>query len=151
MSQDESQETMQARVRLAQTNDFQFTVTTDAPADWSMPMDEPPPIGDGDGPNAARLIASAVGHCLSASLLFCLQKSRAPIDEGVETTVDATIERNERGRWRIGALDVQIHLPEGADASERALERCLGMYEDFCIVTESVRNGIPVDVNVQSP
>jgi hypothetical protein len=27
-------------------------------------------------------------------------------------------------------------------------ERCLGQFEDFCVVTESVRRGIPVAVTV---
>ena len=34
----------------------------------------------------------------------------------------------------------------GADASR--FDRCKALYEDFCIVTESVRHGIPVNVHV---
>ena len=28
------------------------------------------------------------------------------------------------------------------------MERCLGQFEDFCVVTQSVRQGIPVTVEV---
>ncbi len=28
------------------------------------------------------------------------------------------------------------------------LERCMAQFEDFCVVTESTRNGIPVSVKV---
>ena len=50
-------------------------------------------------------------------------------------------------RLRIGRLDVTIQLSESA-ADVRHLDRCLAQFEDFCVVTESVRHGIPVGVRV---
>ena len=42
---------------------------------------------------------------------------------------------------------MEIRLGLRAD-SLRLLERALAQYEDFCIVTQSVRAGIPVGVRV---
>ncbi len=110
-------------------------------------MDEPAPLGKGEHPNAGLLLAAAVGNCLCASLTFCLQKARAEV-KGVSADVYALLERDERGRLRIKSIRVQLH-PELNDP--RKLERCREIFEDFCIVTQSVREGIPVQVEVETP
>lgn len=143
-------EAMQARVTLRQIDAYRFEVRPDRPEGWAVEADEPPPLGRDAGPNAARLLAAAVGHCLSASLFFCLQKARVAV-EAIETDVTATIRRNERGRWRVAALDVRVHACGVPPEQAEALERCVGIFEDYCIVTASVRQGIPVSVQVQSP
>jgi len=111
-------------------------------------VDELPPLGEGKGPNPARLLAAAVGSCLSASLLFCLRKSRIEVAQ-LRTTVDGTIERDERGRLRISGLRVRLAPDVTAEQRER-MGRCLDLFQDFCIVTESVREGIAVDVEVKT-
>ena len=118
--------------------DFKVEFGDGLPA-WQL--DEPAPLGRGEEPNASRVLAAAVGHCLSASLLFCLQKSHLPT-HGIGATVTGTFARNERGRLRIGGLEVRITLPAGETG------RCLDLFEDYCVVTESVRQGIPVQLTV---
>jgi uncharacterized OsmC-like protein len=109
-------------------------------------MDEPPPLGGGAGPNPARVLAAAVGGCMSASLRFCLDKARIPV-HGMRTTVEATLKRNEQGRLRVAGLRVRI-APDVAAEDRDRLQRCLAIFEDFCIVGQSVRQGIPIDVAV---
>ena len=110
-------------------------------------VDEPAPLGGSAGPNPTRMLATAVGHCLSSSLLFCLQKARV---EGaqISTHVEGSLYRNERGRWRIAGLDVRLNVGDVADKDRARLERCLGLFEDFCVLTESVRGGLPVNLEV---
>jgi uncharacterized OsmC-like protein len=110
-------------------------------------VDEPVPLGEGRGPNASAMLATAVGHCLSASLLYCLRRAR--VDVGAcRTRARAEIGRNERRRLRVTGLDVTLHVGIGSGARARA-ERCLELFEDFCVVTESVRQGVPVVVHVE--
>lgn len=111
-------------------------------------VDEPPPLGSTEGPNPARLLGAAVGSCLGASLLFCLRRSHIDVQQ-LRTTVEGTLVRNEQGRLRIGELKVRLAPQVVAEQRER-MGRCLDLYEDFCIVTESVRHGIAVDVEVQA-
>ncbi len=109
-------------------------------------MDEPEPLGRGEGPNAARVLGAAIGNCLGASLLFCLQRAKVEVN-GLHVQVDGTLERNERGRFRIATVRVRL-LPGIAAGDRERIERCLGIFEDYCIVTQSVRRGIDVHVEV---
>ena len=132
---------------LEQEEGFDFRVKFDWPDNPDLLLDEPEPLGHRHGPNAARLVAAAVGNCLSASLLFCL-KTKFKQDPGpLRASVTGRLARNERGRIRIGGLAVRIELAESADALQH-LERCMEQFEDFCVVTESIRHGVPVDVEV---
>jgi hypothetical protein len=48
----------------------------------------------------------------------------------------------------VGKVDVTLHT--NLPANHPALASCLGTFEDFCIVTQSVRQGIEVAVRVQN-
>jgi organic hydroperoxide reductase OsmC/OhrA len=124
-----------------------FKVHWDLPDAPDLLLDEPPELGgSGEGPNAARMAVAAVANCLGASLKFCLDKSRVQVDT-YRVRAHGRIERNERGRLRLKSIRVEplVTIPEG---ERKKLDRCMGMFEDFCIVTESVRRGMPVDLQV---
>ncbi|MGD2201604.1 MAG: OsmC family protein [Candidatus Bathyarchaeota archaeon] len=112
----------------------------------SLLMDEPEPVGSGSGPNASHILAAAIGNCLSASLLFCLQKSKVEV-EGIKAVVRGIHARNSMGRWRVKELEVELFL-KVAEEDRYKLERCAGIFEDFCIVSQSVRQGIPIKVRI---
>lgn len=128
-------------------DNYAFTVEFAEGEGAPLVVDELPPLGEANGPNPARLLAAAVGSCLSASLLFCLRKSRIELAQ-LRTTVEGTIVRNARGRLRIGGLRVRLAPGLSGDQGER-IGRCLDLFQDFCIVTESVREGISVEVAVE--
>ena len=134
-------------VRLTQDHDYQFRVTFDSPEMASLVVDEPAPLGTNEGPNAARLVAAAVANCLSASLLFAVRKFKE--DPGtLAADAVARIARNEQGRFRIAGIDVAIRL--GTESAHIGhLDRSLAQFEDFCMVTQSIRQGIPVHVEVK--
>ncbi len=125
---------------------YQFSVDFGGDAPPGLAVDELPPLGAGEGPNPVRMLGVAVGHCLSASLLFCLRKYRIEVGE-MRSRVDGTLVRNERGRLRVGRLKVTLDPVLSPEDGERA-ERCLQSFEDYCIVTESVRHGLAVEVQV---
>lgn len=107
--------------------------------------DEPEPLGANTGPNPSRLLAAAAANCLAASLCFAIRKFKE--DPGKVTAVVEGHLARQNGRWRIDHLDVQLQLGQAA-ADIPHLERALSQFEDFCIVTQSVRQGFPVRVRV---
>ncbi len=109
-------------------------------------VDEHPPIGAGRGPNPARMLATAVGHCLASSFLFCVRKARVEV-KAFAVRVEGTMVRNERGRLRIGEIKVRL-APQVRSEDRERIARCLDLFEDFCIVTQSVRQGLDVQVEV---
>ena len=127
--------------------DYKFRVNFHNVKEGEIMMDEPEPLGGGDHPNAGKLLAAAVGNCLAASLLFCLRKSRIEA-RGMKAEARVRIVRNERGRLRIGKITVEIDPGLAEEDRERAA-RCVTLFEDFCVVTQSVRTGIDVKVAVE--
>lgn len=131
---------------LEQLDGFEFKVGFDkAWEGWHT--DEPPPLGKDAGPNPARVLAVAIANCLAASLVFCLSKKGEKVS-GVNAKVRLEVVRNEQKRLRVGKVDVTLRVPVERDSP--ALLQCLDTFEDFCIVTQSVRGGIDVKVNVEA-
>lgn len=125
---------------------FQFDTEFDGEKMPNLMFDEPAPLGEDEGPNAARVLGAAIGNCLSASLLHCLRRARIDV-EGIRTEVRGRVARNDEGRLRIAGISARILTEIPAGQHER-VPRCLDLFEDFCIVSGSVRQGIPIDVEV---
>ncbi len=131
------------RVRVELMEGYQFKVTfrDELPSLW---MDEPEPVGDGEFPNAGLILAASVGNCLAASLTYCLRKARAEV-RAMRADVVTKLERNDRGRLRITSMSVVLNYKLD---DPKKLERCREIFEDFCIVSQSVKQGIPVKVEL---
>jgi organic hydroperoxide reductase OsmC/OhrA len=126
---------------------YRFAVDFDQEWVPVLQVDEPPPLGTGEGPNAKLLLAAAVGSCMSSSLLFCLKRARIEVGE-MRTEVRGRLVRNERGRLRVGELRVILQPALSPEDAARSA-RCQELFEDFCVVGESIREGIPLTVEVQ--
>ena len=133
-------------IHLEQREGFQINVAFD----WKRPpdllMDEGPPLGEQAGPNASRLLAAAAANCLSASLLFCIFKEEPP-DHCLRTEATCIMVRNEKKRVRVGGLEIKLIVGEAITQSPR-FARCKGLFEDFCVVSASIRQGIPMQVTI---
>lgn len=127
---------------------YEFKVKFDWDNVEDVLMDEPLPLGGKAGPNASRMLAAATANCLSASLLFCVSKEEtAP--HSLKATAICKMVRNEKKRLRVGGMEVRLTVSGELEQSVR-MQRCFCLFEDFCVVTASVREGIPVAVTVDN-
>lgn len=136
-----------AVTRLKLLHGYKFKAEFDMEGMPDLVLDELKPLGENSGPNPTRLLSAAIGHCLSSSLLYCLERSRAAV-KNIETMINTNVERNEEGRLRVKSLEVQIHVDVG-EKDRKKLSRCLEIFENYCTVTQAVRKGIEVVVNIR--
>lgn len=147
MTTEEKVQETKFEIELELIEKMQFNVKFDLPEATDLLMDEPPVFGgDGLGPNASRAIAAGISNCLSASLAFCLRKTKSDL-KGMKAVTTGIISRDE-GVLRLQKVDVKIYPKFGSKDDLNKLERCKALFEKYCIVTESIRKGMPVTVDV---
>jgi uncharacterized OsmC-like protein len=133
--------------KLGLLDGYKFRAEFDVEGVSNLVVDEMKPIGEGLGPNPIRLLSVAVGHCLSSSLMYCLEKAKIKV-KNLNTIIKTNIERNEEGYLRVKSLQVKIRLEVNKEDKHR-VPRCLSIFENYCTVTQSVRRGIEVKVNTK--
>jgi uncharacterized OsmC-like protein len=63
--------------------------------------------------------------------------------------VKVEVVRNENRRLRIGRLSVVLNAGV-APGDEEKVKKAAEIFEDFCTITASVRQGIPVDLTLRT-
>ncbi|MGV8894203.1 MAG: OsmC family protein [Burkholderiaceae bacterium] len=134
-----------ASITITQKENYQFLVDF-GDAIPGLLVDEPAPMGSGNGPDPTHMLLVAAANCLSASLLFSLKKYGQDAG-GITARATCTIDRNANNRLRIMGIDVMIQFAQDG-ASINHLDRVLGQFEEFCTVSQSIQAGIPMKVSV---
>ena len=142
-----SETVSQFDISVDQVDAFEFRVKFDKEQHSPITTDEPPPLGKGAFPDPARMLAAALGSCLSATLLFASKRPGLQLGH-IHTEVKVDIVKNENRRLRIGKITVVIDAGIQPEDLEKA-RAVAAVFEDFCTVTASVRQGIPVETSIK--
>lgn len=135
-------------IHLRHLERYQFeTQASEAGLAHGVPFrsDEPDPVGDNGGPATPALLATAVAHCLSASLLETSRKARLAIT-GIDTAATAVVRPNAEGNPRIARIEVTLHPRLGEDNPRRA--QCEAVFQNYCTVSSSLKPAIDIVVRV---
>lgn len=143
MSEDENR----FEVKIERIEDYEFNVTFDKEGMGKLVTDEVGvEEGEPSGPSPSRLLAASTLNCLMSSLLYCLEKKRVETDS-LEGKIKGTIERKDK-HLRVTKLEALIS-PDVDEEEKEKLEKCVEIFEDYCTVTGSIREGIDVEVDVE--
>ena len=135
---------------LEEIEKYRFTVTFEGAPFPSLTVDEAPPTGGDAGPNPVQDLVMAVGHCMSSTFLYSLERARVPVAP-IRTSVRATIGLNDRGRRRVRKLDVTISTYPLHDEDRSRFDRAVETFADFCTVSGAVREGVEIAHRVVPP
>jgi len=91
-------------------------------------------------------LPGAIDNCLAAAVLFALRKFKQQ-PEPISAEVSCEVGRTDKGRMRIAKIVARLNLGVEAGVLQN-LDRVLETFEDFCTVSQSIGQGIPIDVEV---
>ncbi len=142
-------------IKMTKTGPMEFKTEFDKEIFPDLMFDEPAESGGDDHyPNASRVLTAAVMNCLSASFTFCLSKSHIPMDNfELTATATTTLDRNEQNRLRVKNINVTLKPNLNGELSSEEfkakIERCISIFQDYCVVSASVKKGIDITTNVE--
>ena len=99
------------------------------------------------GPDPSRLLMSTIVGCLSASYIFCMQKKNLSFDD-YSAEAEYIGHKNEQGLWRVKEINVKLKPRSNDEKVAKRIKQCSKIFERTCTVTESVRAGIKVNVDI---
>lgn len=99
------------------------------------------------GPNPSKLLALSVLGCLAASFTFCVQNRDSSLSN-IEGKAVITSRRNDKGFWRVKKIDIKLYPKIDNPKIRKIADQCRKFFEQFCIISESVREGIEINVNL---
>ena len=108
-----------------------------------------------EGPDAAQLLGLAILSCLSTSFIFCLNKRNLNLND-LNARAEISFKKIEKGYTRVKEINIKIFPKTDDEITIKRVKQCLKemksgkmMFEENCIITESVREGIKVNLDVE--
>ena len=134
------------KVVLNYTKDLHFKASARNFKDLNV--DEPTSFhGTNLGPSAVEYLLIGIGGCLGTTFIYCLQKRNIEL-ESFEVEVDGKLTHTgPKMRLRLVNVVVILKYRPKEETSIVEIEECVKEFKDFCIVTNSIANGIPIEVN----
>jgi len=134
------------KVLLDYTKDLHFKASARNFKDFNV--DEPASFHGTDlGPSAVEYLLIGIGGCLGTTFIYCLQKNNIEL-ETFEVVVEGELSRTgPKMLLRLVNVDVDMKFTPKEASSDVEINRCMKEFTEYCIVTNSIAEGVNVNVN----
>jgi len=134
------------KVSLNYTENLHFKASARQFNDFSV--DEPTPFHGMDlGPSSVEYVLIGIGGCLGTSFIYCLQKRNIKM-KSVEIVVDGKLSHvGPKMLLRLTKVDAEIKFKPEENASSEDIFECIKNFREYCIVSNSIVDGLPINVN----
>ncbi|NVM19179.1 MAG: OsmC family protein [Candidatus Lokiarchaeota archaeon] len=134
------------KVFLDYTKDLLFKASVRDFKDFNV--DEPASFHGTDlGPSAVEYLLIGIGGCLGTTFIYCLQKNNIELAT-FEVVVDGTLSHTgPKMLLRLANIDVDLKFTPKEVNSDEEINRCIKEFSEYCVVTNSIANGLPINVN----
>lgn len=135
------------KVTLKYSENLHFTASARHFSD--MDLDEPESFHGTDiGPSPVEYFLIGIGGCLGSTFAYCLQKQDVEIDL-LEVVVDGQLKHTgPKMGLKLVNIEAELLITAKNEASSDKIEQCIKNFRDYCIVTNSITQGVPLDVKV---
>ena len=112
-------------------------------------VDEPESFHGTDvGPSPVEYFLIGIGGCLGSTFKYCLQKQDVEIDL-LEVVVDGQLKHaGPKMSLKLVYIEAELFITAKNEESSDKIEQCIKNFRDYCIVTNSITQGVPIDVKV---
>ena len=134
------------KVLLDYTKDLHFKASARDFKDFNV--DEPTSFHGTDlGPSAVEYLLIGIGGCLGTTFIYSLQKKDIEL-EMLKVEVDGKLSHTgPKMLLRLVNIDVDLKFTLKEDSSDVEIARCIKEFTEYCIITNSIANGLPINVN----
>ena len=134
------------KVSLNYTENLHFKASVRQFNDFNI--DEPTSFHGTDlGPSSVEYLLIGIGGCLGTTFMYCLQKRNVKM-KSVEIEIDGKLSHvGPKLLLRLTKVDVEIKFIPEENASSEEINLCIKNFREYCIVSNSIADGLPINVN----
>ena len=113
--------------------------------------DEPESFhGTNKGPSPVEYFLIGIGGCIGSTFVFCCKKNNIEIED-ISVTIDGIITHKEEREnlLQFDRIEGKIDfIPKNVSKDEIAIKSCIKDFQKYCVVSNSIQQGIPMNVQV---
>ena len=134
------------KVLLDYTKDLHFKASARNFKDLNV--DEPVSFHGTDlGPSAVEYVLIGIGGCLGTTFTYCLRKNKIEL-ETLKVIVEGELShKGPKMLLRLVNVNVDLNFVPKEAGSDKEINKCMKEFFEYCIITNSITKGLPINVN----